>query len=254
MITEYNRPTTLESAVELLARKNPVTVPLAGGTLLNRKTEADFAVVDIQALPLKTIQLDGNTLRLGAGVNHQELIDHPDIPVILKEACRKETSYNLRQMSTVGGCIAGGDGKSILLSLLLAWNVQLEIQPRTEKITISELLPLRKQNLAGKLITSISINTSVKVAFETITKSPADYPIAGVSIAQWPNGRTRVNVFGFGELPVAAMDGTSAVGADLAAKNAFADSNDIHASSAYRESIAGVLVKRCLDKMAMEVK
>ena len=104
------------------------------------------------------------------------------------------------------------------------------------------------------MITSISINTSVKVAFETITKSPADYPIAGVSMAQWPNGRTRVNVFGFGELPVAAMDGTSAIGADLAARNAFADSNDIHASSAYRESIAGVLVKRCLDKLAMEVK
>ena len=93
MITEYNRPSTLESALELLARKTPVTVPLAGGTLLNRKTDADFAVVDIQALPLKTIQLDGNTLRLGAGVNLQELIDHPDVPAILKEACRKETSY-----------------------------------------------------------------------------------------------------------------------------------------------------------------
>ena len=254
MITEYNRPSTLESALELLARKTPVTVPLAGGTLLNRKTDADFAVVDIQALPLKTIQLDGNTLMIGAGVNLQELIDHPDVPPILKEACKKETSFNLRQMSTVGGCIAGGDGKSILLSLLLAWNAQLEIQPGMEKITISELLPVRKQNLTGKLITSVTINTSVKVTYETITKSPADYPIAGVSIAQWPNGRTRVNVFGFGELPVAAMDGTSAIGADLAAKNAFADSGDNHASTAYRESMAGVLVKRCLEKLASEVK
>jgi CO/xanthine dehydrogenase FAD-binding subunit len=254
MITEYNRPSTLESALELLARKTPLTVPLAGGTLLNQKSDADFAVVDIQALSLKTIQLDGNTLRLGAGVNLQELIDHPDVPVILKEACRKETSYNLRQMSTVGGCIAGGDGKSILLSLLLAWNAQLEIQPGNEKVLISELLPVRKLILNGKLITEVIVNIAVKVVFETITKSPTDYPIAGVSMAQWPNGRTRVNVFGFGELPVAAMDGTSAVGADLAARNAFADSGDIHASTVYRENMAGVLVKRCLDKLTMEVK
>jgi probable selenate reductase FAD-binding subunit len=254
MITEYNRPTTLESALELLARKTPVTVPLAGGTLLNRKTDADFAVVDIQVLPLKTIQLDGNTLRLGAGVTLQELIDHPVVPAILKEACRKETSFNLRQMSTIGGCIAGGDGKSIVLSLLLAWNVQLEIQPGNEKVSISELLPVRKQYLKGKLITALIINISVKVAFELISKSPADYPMAGVSMAQWPNGRTRVNVFGFGELPVSAMDGTSAVGVELAARNAFADSDDIHASSVYRENIAGVLVKRCLDSLAMEVK
>jgi putative selenate reductase FAD-binding subunit len=254
MITEYNRPSTLESALELLARKTPVTVQLAGGTLLNQKSDADFAVVDIQALPLKTIQLDGITLRLGAGVNLQELIDHPDVPAILKEACRKETSYNLRQMSTIGGCIAGGDGKSTLLSLLLAWNAQLEIQPGNRSISISELLPVRKQNLMGRLIIAVNINTTVKVAVESIAKSPADYPIAGVSMAQWPNGRTRVNVFGFGDLPVAAMDGTSAVGAEMAARNAFADSGDIHASTVYRESMAGVLVKRCLDKLVKEVK
>ena len=254
MITEYNRPSTLESALELLARKTPVTVPLAGGTLLNQKSDADFAVVDIQALPLKTIQLDGNTLRLGAGVNLQELIDHPDVPAILKEACRKETSYNLRQMSTIGGCIAGGDGKSTLLSLLLAWNAQLEIQPGNRSISISELLPVRKQNLMGRLIIAVNINTTVKVAVESIAKSPADYPIAGVSMAQWPNGRTRVNVFGFGDLPVAAMDGTSAVGAEIAARNAFADSGDIHASTVYRENMTGVLVKRCLDKLVKEVK
>ena len=37
MITEYHRPSTLESAIELLGRKTPETVPLAGGTLLNQK-------------------------------------------------------------------------------------------------------------------------------------------------------------------------------------------------------------------------
>lgn len=252
MITEYYRPSNLESALVLLARKAPITVPLAGGTLLNRKTDTGFAVVDIQDMPLKTINQDGNTLRLGAGVNLQELIDHPGIPQVIKEACKKETSYNLRQMSTLGGCIAGGDGKSTLLSVLLAWNAQLEIQPGNEKILLGEILPIRKQLLSGKLITAIIVNTIARVTFEMVSKSLADYPIAGVSIAQWPNGRTRVNVFGFGQHPIPAMDGTSAIGADMAAKNAFADSGDVHASAAYRESMASILVKRCLDKIVKE--
>ena len=254
MITEYHRPSTLESAIELLGRKTPETVPLAGGTLLNRKSDRSFAVVDIQDLSLKGISKDGNLIKLGSGLTFQELIDHPEIPLILKEACKRETSYNLRQMSTLGGCAAASGGRSILLAVLLALNVQLELQPGNTIIALGEVLPVRKQFMPKKLITSIIVNTLPRVTFEIVSKTPGDRPIAGVAIAQWPNGRTRVCSFGFGDHPVTAMDGPSAVGAEVAARNAFADSGDNTASSSYREGIAEILTKRCLEKLSGEAE
>jgi hypothetical protein len=73
-------------------------------------------------------------------------------------------------------------------------------------------------------------------------------------MAQWQNGRTRVSVFGFGEHPITAMDGTSPIGADLAARNAFADSGDAHATTEYRENIAPVLVVRCQENLPKEAE
>jgi CO/xanthine dehydrogenase FAD-binding subunit len=252
MITEYHRPSTLESAIELLGRKAPETVPLAGGTLLNRKTDHKFAVVDIQDLSLKGINKDGSMFRLGSALTLQELINHPEAPSIIYEACKKETTYNLRQMSTLGGCAAGGGGKSILLAVLLAWNAQLELQPGDITIPLGEILPIRKQFLQKKLITSITFNTAARVSFEVVCKTPADHPFAGVVVAQWPNGRTRVCVFGFGDYPITAMDGPSAAGADMAAKNVFAESGDINASTSYRQDISEILVKRCLERLSGE--
>ena len=193
-------------------------------------------------------------IKLGSGLTFQELIDHPEIPLILKQACLKETTYNLRQMSTLGGCAAAGGGRSILLAVLLALNVQLEIQPGNTTIALGEVLPVRKQFMPQKLITSITINSLARATYETVSKTPGDRPIAGVAMAQWPNGRTRVCSFGFGDHPVTAMDGPSAVGAEVAARNAFAVSGDNHASTSYREEIAEVLAKRCLENLSGEAK
>lgn len=252
MIVEYHRPSTLESALELIGRKTPETKVLAGGTILNRKNDHPFAVVDIQDLPLKQITMDGNVLRMGAGVSLQMVIENHETPDLIKKACYRETSYNLRQMSTLGGCIGGGDGKSVLLAVLLAWNAQVELHPGNENIPVGEILPLRQKVLSKRLITAVSINLSAKSTYELVSKSPSDFPIAGAAMSQWPNGRTRVCVFGFGDHPLAAMDGSSSAGAEMAARNAFADSEDPHATAEYREKIAPVLVERCLANLSGE--
>ena len=66
MIIEYHRPETLESALALLARSTPETVPLGGGSAINRPSPAELAVVDLQALGLDSLQVRGNSLELGA--------------------------------------------------------------------------------------------------------------------------------------------------------------------------------------------
>ena len=67
-IIEYHRPQTLEDALELLQRIEPVTVPLAGGTNLNSPASASgqssasaLAVVDLQSLGLNTVERNRTT-------------------------------------------------------------------------------------------------------------------------------------------------------------------------------------------------
>ena len=50
MILEYHRPQTLEAALALLSRQSPLTVPMGGGSALNRPDPTPVAVVDLQAL------------------------------------------------------------------------------------------------------------------------------------------------------------------------------------------------------------
>ena len=45
MIIEYHRPETIDEALDLLARSQPATVPLGGGTVLNQPM--DYEIVTI---------------------------------------------------------------------------------------------------------------------------------------------------------------------------------------------------------------
>jgi putative selenate reductase FAD-binding subunit len=252
MITEYHRPATLEAAMDLMKGFHGKLVPLAGGTILKRKEEAPFAVMDLQDLPIRTIEKHGNELHIGAGVTLQQMVDDETVPVVLRRACQEEASYNLRQVGTIGGCVAGAGGRSTLLGLLLAMNARLELLPGNEKATIGSILPLRADLLAGKLITTVVIDLTCKAAYHRICKTPMDQPLVGVSVARWSSGRTRASVFGFGDVPCLAMDGPTQEGLSNAVQNACAGAVDIHADAEYRMAMAGILSKRCLEAIGEE--
>ena len=74
MIIEYHRPETLQDALALLARSEPVTLPLAGGTALDHSSAQQLVVVDLQALKLDAIRSRRNFLDLGAMVKLQSLM------------------------------------------------------------------------------------------------------------------------------------------------------------------------------------
>jgi CO/xanthine dehydrogenase FAD-binding subunit len=99
------------------------------------------------------------------------------------------------------------------------------------------------------LITSIEIPLNVKLAFETVARTPADKPIVCAALALWPSGRTRLALGGFGKAPLLAMDGTEPEGFETAARNAFHEATDEWASAEYRMDVAATLAKRCIAKL-----
>jgi CO/xanthine dehydrogenase FAD-binding subunit len=249
MITEYHRPSTIDEAIKLLARSGLVTIPLAGGTVVNRPSMESFAVVDLQNLGLNSIHLDGKSLEIGAMASLQSILDDGHVPQALDTAIRQETSFNLRQVASMAGTLIAADGRSSLATALLAMDAQAILEPGGEPMGLGELLLTRHEWLPGKLVTKISIPMSIQFAFESIGRSPADLPLICVAVAKWPSGRTRIVLGGWGKLPVLAMDGPESAGAEAAARNACSDAGDEWASAEYRREMAAVLVARCVEKL-----
>ncbi len=251
MISEYHRPRTLEEALTLLAQPN--TRPLGGGTVLNRPSLEQFAVVDLQALGLNKIHKNGNNLEIGATASLQALLDSPHIPPALAETLRLETTYNLRQVATVAGTLVSADGRSPFVTAMLALDAKCSVvSDQSSVINLGDLLPLRRETLRGKLITQIVIPLQPKLAFESVARTPADRPIVCAALAQWPSGRTRLALGGWGQSPTLAMDGNEASGVETAARNAAHDAADEWASAEYRREVAAVLAKRCLATVTSE--
>lgn len=245
MITEYYRPQTLEEALRLIAL--PDTFPLGGGTLLSKPGPAPIKVVDLQALGLNALNPKGNALEIGATATLQQLLEFPRLPKALKAAIKLEAPLNLRNAATVVGTLVAADGRSSFATALLALDAKLAFANlESEILNLGDFLPLRGENLRGKLVTRVEIPLNLKLAFETVARTPMDKPIVCAALAQWPSGRTRLALGGYGKAPFLAMDGTEAEGIETAAHNTFHEANDEWASAEYRMDMAATLAKRCI--------
>lgn len=261
MIIEYHRPQTLEDALALLARTEPVTLPLAGGSALNRPSVEAVAAVDLQSLGLGTISKRANYLDLGAMLTLQTLLDFFLSSVaddhVLQEAFIKaiqhEATYNLRQIATVAGTLVSANGRSPFTTAMLALDASIRIvsaskKAEAEEVSLGDLLPFRTEMLRGRLITKVTIPLNTTLAYEYVARSPADLPIVCAALNRWSSGRTRVALGGFGGQPVLAFDGPESGGVEAAAISAYSQAGDEWASANYRKEIAGILALRCLEQ------
>lgn len=249
MITNYHRPQTLTEALTLLTQAD--AAPLGGGTLLSKPGAAPVQAVDLQALGLDSLTKNGNNLELGATLTLQALFESEHCPAVLKTALKLEAPLNIRNSATLAGTLVACDGRSTFASVLLAMDAKIEqailndskIEYRTTNI--GDFLPLR----STQLITRIILPLNIKLAFESVGKTPADTPVVCAAMAQWNSGRTRLVLGGYGKSPMLAMDGTEAEGAETAARNTYHEAVDEWASAEYRVDVAATLAKRCLESL-----
>jgi CO/xanthine dehydrogenase FAD-binding subunit len=247
MITAYHRPKTLDEALTLLTQPN--RTPLGGGTLLSKSRIDSVEAVDLQALSLDSVKKSGNNLEIGATVTLQHLLESEHFPDALKAALKLEAPLNLRNAATAAGTLVSCDGRSTFTTVILALDAKLDIRRSADEsqvLNIGEFLPLRPRGL----ITSITIPLNVKLAFEYVSRTPADKPIVCAALVQWNSGRTRLALGGYGKSPLLAMDGTEAQGIETAARNAFHEATDEYASAEYRMDVAATLAKRCLENIS----
>lgn len=250
MIIEYHRPTNLQEALALLARKEPLTVPLGGGTVLSQQDSPDFAVVDLQELGFNTIERNGQSLSVGACVTLQQLLDFENLPASvgdnLRQSLLHETTFNMRHMATLAGTLVSCDGRSTFTTALLALDSRLIWAPGKDHQPLGDYLPLREPFGQSRLLVSVHIPIGLHLQFAVVSRTPVDRPLVCVALATWPSGRMRVALGGHGKAPILAMDGPGPGGAVMAAREAYRFAEDDWASAGYRMDVAGKLVQRLL--------
>ncbi len=192
MIIEYQRPETMDEAIDLLMRSNPRSIPMGGGTSLAQIRLADpIAVIDLQALGMRDIEINNDFLEIGANVTLQQLHDFSQVPPAFQAAIAREGNFNLRQMATVGGTVASAGGGSPFNAMLQASKAEINWQPNMNPISIEELDEDYRRKNPG-FITKIKIPYSSKYALENVSRTPLSESIICVCGAVQLDGTSRI--------------------------------------------------------------
>lgn len=243
---QYHRPQTLDEALELLEQG----VPLGGGTRLTPSLRGIGAVVDLQDLALDQIEATDSTLEFGGTATLQGLVDNESrLPEALIQAARLEAGWNIRNKATIAGTIVTGDGRSPLLTVLLALGADLEFAPGKDRISLTDALDRGADRTDGKLITAIHAANPSRMKYAQVARSPADRPQICVSVAEFNSeSPVRIALGGYGAHPLLLSkdENLSTQGAAELAGTMYSEAGDQWASADYRSSAAAILVARLL--------
>jgi probable selenate reductase FAD-binding subunit len=264
-INEYHRPQTLDDALALLQR-DQTTIPLAGGTTLVPLRAPDVqAVVDLQALGLDELSVEGFHMRIGAMVSLQRLVESPEVGEFLAGAAHLEGPLTYRNAATLGGTIATGDPLSQVLIALLALDAEVYLRlPDPATVSLDRILDAPRKFLNGGLITGITALSPAGapgVAMARVARTPRDKPIVAVAVRVTRKGElcggVRVALAGVADRPIRAYEAEDQLKGqafdkrlvDTAVATVVDNLNppsDFKGSSEYRCEVAAVLTRRAL--------
>jgi carbon-monoxide dehydrogenase medium subunit len=134
---EYHRAASLDHALDLLEEFGEDGRPIAGGQslvpMMNFRLARPGHLVDIGRLPLASIELSGNVLRIGALTRHLAYFDDPLIarhfPAFL-EAVHYIGHPTIRRNGTLGGSLSHADPTAELPAVAVLHDAEIVIRSK----------------------------------------------------------------------------------------------------------------------------
>jgi putative selenate reductase FAD-binding subunit len=257
MIQEILRPRTVTEAVR--AKSRPRAAYLGGGTWLNAiESDELTTLISLENLGLGTIAAAHGRCVIGATASLQEIVDSPAVPNALRVAASLTSSRPIRNMRTLGGELGGYMEDSALIPALIALDAEVNLAGKKKPVPIEQFCKER----TADLILSVSVLPlpCVVRAISRTSHSPRSLVVV-VSVKECRSVLTgvRVVVSDCRGQHVRLQDVERALeGNALPAKSlvekwvaaVFMPAPDIHASSAYKRYLAGVLAADALHAIA----
>ncbi|WP_395104490.1 FAD binding domain-containing protein [Actinomadura sp. SCN-SB] len=273
---EYERATSVEEALALLARHGPEARVVAGGhsliPMMKLRLAEPEALIDINDVEeLSSIRIDGDMLCVGALVRHAELLDSAvageHFP-ILHDAERVIADPVVRNRGTVGGSLCQADPSEDLSAAFAALRALAVIRgpegERTVPIREFHVGPYETVVAPGELLTElrVPIRPGGSSAYEKVERRVGDWPLAAAGAALRLDADGRIVEAGIGLTAVGAerfvaaeaedalrgaepSDAAFAEAGRLAAEHC-SPSSDQRGPADYKRHLAGELTTRAL--------
>jgi CO/xanthine dehydrogenase FAD-binding subunit len=276
---EYDRPTSLDEALALLAEHGPDGKVLAGGQsllpLLSMRLAAPGRLIDINSLTeLAYVRTEPDGVRVGALARHSAVL--ADVPArqsqpLLAGALACVAHPTIRNRGTALGSIVHADPAAELPAMLslLSGSVTARSASGSRTIPAVELFlgPLESALRPDELAVEAFFPAQQPLtgsAFTEVSRRHGDYAVCGVGIVVQLDDDLRISSVTAGYLSIAGtplvLDLTGPVrgstfDADLSPAAALARTlvdpeADIHASAGYRRQLVQVLTGRVLVQAA----
>jgi aerobic carbon-monoxide dehydrogenase medium subunit len=272
---EYEKATSVEHALALLARFGPEARILAGGhsliPMMKLRLVQPETLIDINGLSeLSYISVTDGELRIGALTRHAQLLDSAlagEHFAILHDAERVIADPVVRNWGTIGGSLCQADPSEDLSATFAALKASMTIRGpdgvRTVPAREFHTGPYETVAAPGELLTeiSIAIRPGGGSAYEKVGRRVGDWPIAAAAVAIWLDGET-ITEAGLGLTAVGArhfaaaeaeefLRGAPATEASLARAGQIAaehchPSSDQRGPADYKRHLAGELTTRGL--------
>ena len=281
---KYLAPTTLDEALDFMAKYGWEAKPLAGGQSLiptmNFRLAQPEVLVDLNNIPaLSYIRAtpEGG-IAVGAMTRQRQVERHALIAErspLVHQTMPYIAHPQIRNRGTFGGSIAHADPASELPAVITVLDAQLKIQGKQGErlIPAAEFFVDLFETAVepDELLTEVILPPTparTGYAFEEVSRRLGDYALVGAAAAVTmdDNGRceqARLVYFSVGPGPVAAQQATGLLqgqpptpeaieaAAELAAARDLDPPSDIHASAKYRRHLARVLARRVLTGAAV---
>jgi aerobic carbon-monoxide dehydrogenase medium subunit len=280
---EYEKATSLEHALALLARFGPEARILAGGhsliPMMKLRLVQPETLIDINGLSeLSYIGVTGGELRIGALTRHAQLLDSVIAGqhfAILHDAERVIADPVVRNWGTIGGSLCQADPSEDLSATFAALKASMIIRGPDGSRTVSarefHTGPYETVVAPGELLTeiSIAIRPTCGSAYEKVGRRVGDWPIAAAAAVVWLDGATIAEA-GLGLTAVGVRHFAAAEAEDFlsgapATEETFAEAGRIaaeHCNPAsdqrgpadYKRHLAGELTVRALRRAVRRAK
>ncbi|MBB4662078.1 FAD binding domain-containing protein [Conexibacter arvalis] len=272
---EYERATSIEQALELLARLGPEARLLAGGhsllPMMKLRLAAPEHLIDIDPLAdeLGYVREQDGELRIGAMTRHRELLDSELLrrrAAIFADAERVIADPVVRNRGTIGGALCQADPAEDLSAVCAAVGARVVIRGRDgERVVVMPEFhrgPYETAVGEAEMVTEVRIPLSPGFgsAYEKVERRVGDWAVAaaGASVRMDDGEIARAGIalaaVGAG---VTSAEAEAALAGRRPSEEAFAEAarlavehcspvDDQRGSAEYKRHVAGELTRRAL--------
>ena len=280
---EYEKATSVEHALALLARYGPEARVLAGGhsliPMMKLRLAQPETLIDINGLSeLSYLRVAGGELQIGALTRHAQLLDSAPAGehfAILHDAEKVIADPVVRNWGTIGGSLCQADPSEDLSAAFAALKAIMVIcgpeGTRTVPAREFHTGPYETVVAPGELLTEIRIpiRPGGGSAYEKVGRRVGDWPVAAAGVALWLAGDTiadaGIGLTAVGARHFAAAEAEEFLRGASATEENFAQAGQIAAEhcrpvsdqrgpAAYKRHLAAELTVRALRRAADRVR